>query len=124
MVPIIAAVQWQKGNTRLLHPLFLRDLLRMDDDEDKEVMTPGSSRRGEFFNWSTRFYMLQSPLPIHALFELIGGKARVLCRRRDSSAIELLEVFVITAKSEGPWAAEGVRAERVRIVETKRIMNI
>lgn len=43
---------------------------------------------------------------------------------RDSSAIELLEEFVITAESEAPWVAEGVRAERVRIVETKRIMNI
>lgn len=48
----------------------------------------------------------------------------VLCWCRESSAIESLDEFVITAKSEAPWAAEGVRAERVRIAERKRIMNI
>lgn len=47
-----------------------------------------------------------------------------MCWRRDSSAIKLLEEFVITAQSDAPWAAEAVRAERVRIVEAKWIMDI
>lgn len=46
-----------------------------------------------------------------------------MCWWGESSAVESLEEFVITAKSEAPWAAEGVRAERVRIVETKKTDN-